>query len=519
MRWSSRQRSIRVAVSVVLAGLGLFAVGCDDRAADSAAVKQMRAGDYKAAAAEKDVSPAIAALAASRAADEQHAKALPTYRDLASNQVMLSDAMWYLARLSTTASQVQASVGYLSGYNPKQALATLDQIVQAVKGDGQQSWSPANVEVQMPTIAALTARSNQLRDQITEIQNNLTQLRQKQQSLMQQSEKLLADSNTQKGEQSLQTFRQASDTRKQATQVAIQVAQAEAALVPVQQELATVEDQAKLAGESLNVMTSHREDIEKSWRGISAQADQRASAVAAIFAASTPERPGTIPAQAARLADLLATQDKLASSYEQQLTEAASYAKTAASSADRAVKEIQLTKAPGTKAKNPNELAKVALDPSTARFDQGHIEYSLGSYQAGRAALLATRARVLEDVAQTAGQLKQQLPQGLDAAAAKADSTKVAAEASTNLAAAADSFSNASGASPLEYTKRSATIGQMMTLQSQALLANSQGDAATSKQYLDEAKALREQLQQSGQLPGLPTSAAPAAPAAPAVEQ
>jgi hypothetical protein len=274
-------------------------------------------------------------------------------------------------------------------------------------------------------------------------------------------------------------------------------------------------------------MSGHRDNIEKSWRGITAQADQRANFVAAIFAKGTPERPGTIAAQATRLSDLLAKQDKLSTSYEQQLHDANTMAKQAVSSSEKALKETQQIKASGgNKGANPNELYKLAVDPSTARFTQAHIELSLGSQQAGRASLMSTRAHVLQDVSDIAAQLKQQLPEGLDAAAAKAEAEKLATGATENLKSADSLFGTVSEAPAAPaFTKRSATIGQMLASHGEALLATTQGDAAAAKQFLDQAKALRDRLAEGGEpLPSLPTSLqGPATPSnaatTPAVEQ
>ncbi len=510
MRWSSRQRSIRIAVSTVLAGFGLMIVGCDQAGADANAVSYMRQGDFKAAARERDASNTIQAIAAGRAADEQLARTVPTYRELASNQVMVFDSLWYLSRLATMASQVKASAGYLSYYNPQEALSKLDSTVAAVKGNGQQDWSPADLDVQMPTIASLTNRSNPLKDGITELENQLNELRRRQQSLTQQSEKLLADSRAAKGEQALELYKQSADTRKQATEVSIQIANAEAALVPLQQQLAVVEDQIKLINESVNVMTGHRDNLERSWRGITAQADERADAVSSIFASNTPERPGTIPAQAARLSELIAEQERLASQYEQDLQEAVAFAKQAVTASDVAYKEAQQGKWKGSKNGNPYDLMKVATNPATARFTQAHFEFAMGTYQAGRAAELDLRARVLQNVAEIARELNQPLPQSLDASTAQTQAEQASAAATDTLSSAEQLFATASeapAAAQLSFVKRSATIGHMAALHAESLLSQTKGDAAAAKQYLDQAKAVRDQLQQSGEpLPSLPTS-------------
>lgn len=527
MRSLSRQHSMKLAVSAVLAGIGLFAIGCDERAADRKAISQFEKGDWKAAASEKDASPVVNAIASGRAAEDQMAKALPAYRELVTNQILISDGMWYLSRLASTASHIQASAGYLANYNPSAALALLDKTLQQVKGDGQGAWSPANVDVQMPTLSALNTRSNQLKDSIAEIERNIADLKQKQQAATESADKLMDQSKAQKGEKSLALFRQSADARKQATALTIQMDQAQSSLVPLQQELAVVQDQITVAGEAVNIMSGHRDNIEKSWRGITAQADQRAANVAAIFARGTPERPGTIAAQATRLSELLAKQDKLATTYEQQLQDANALAKQAVSSSEKAIKEAQSIKASGSnKAANPNELYKLAVDPSTARYDQANIELSLGSHQAGRASLMATRAHVLQDVTEIAAQLKQQLPEGLDAAAAKADAEKLATGAADNLKSADALFGTVSEAPAAPaFTKRSATIGQMFASHSEALLATTQGDAAAAKQFFDQAKALRDRLAEGGEpLPSLPPSlqgsAAPANPATtPAVEK
>jgi hypothetical protein len=71
-------------------------------------------------------------------------------------------------------------------------------------------------------------------------------------------------------------------------------------------------------------------------------------------------------------------------------------------------------------------------------------------------------------------------------------------------------------------TKRAATIGKMVALAGSARVMQVAGDAATAKQTLDEAKALRDSLLEGGTLPALPDTlqgAAPAKPAAAPVER
>ena len=503
----TRQTSMRAATSAVLAGLGLLVIGCDERAADRKAISQFDKGDWVAAANEKGASPAIVALASGRATDEQLAKALPTYRDVAAHQVMIADAMWYLSRLATSAGEISASSVSLAKYDPAAALASIDKTVKDVNGNGAQSWSPAGLGVEMPTIAFLTNRSNQLKDQIVEVQGKLAELKKQQQGLADNSVKLLDESKAAQGEKSVELFRQSADARKQSSDVNVQANQAEAALVPLQQELAVVQDQMQIAGQALNVMTGHRETIDKSWRGILAQADERTKYVGAMFVRLSNERSDNIITQAARLAVLVAEQDKLSALYEQQLQEASTSAKAAVGSSEKALREAESeqikTSVPPTAAANPNELFKLALDPSTARFTEGHVQFALGTHQAGRAAQLSSRARAITGVAEIAKQIQQKLPEGLDPTPIKAESEKIADQASENLKSAEQLFVTVSEAPrAASYTKRAATIGQKVTLEASASLASTRGDAATAKGYLDKAKDLNDKLTGGAQAPG-----------------
>ena len=500
----TRQHSMRAATSAVLAGLGLLVIGCDERAADRKAISQFDKGDWVAAANEKGASPAIVALASSRATDEQLAKALPTYRDIAAHQVMIADATWYLSRLATSAGKISASSVSLAKYDPAAALASIDKTVKDVKGNGAQSWSPDGLGVKMPTIAFLTNRLNQLKDQIVEVQGTLADLKKQQQGLAENSVKLLDESKAAQGEKSVELFRQSADARKQSSDANVKVNQAEAALVPLQQELAVVQEQMQIAGEAINIMTGHRETLDKSWRGILAQADERTKYAGAMFARLSNERSDNIITQAARLAVLVAEQDKLSALYEQQLQEASASARSAVGSSEKAIRESEpiKTSVPALAAANPNALFKLALDPSTARFTEGHVQLALGTHQAGHAAQLSSRARAVTGIAEVASQLQQKLPEGLDPAPIKADAEKIADQASENLKSAEQLFVTVSEASVPAFTKRAATKGQIVTLQASASLAATRGDAATATGYLDRAKAFEEQLTGGAQAPG-----------------
>ena len=117
----SRQHAVKVAAGAVVLCLGIASIGCDSREADRKAMKAMQGQDWQAAAREKGASANVAAIAAGRAADEQFASAVPTYRKLAQTQLAYADALWAMGRMSSETELVAASSGYLTKYNPQAA--------------------------------------------------------------------------------------------------------------------------------------------------------------------------------------------------------------------------------------------------------------------------------------------------------------------------------------------------------------------------------------------------------------
>lgn len=498
MRWESRHNALKFAIAAAVAAIGITSTGCE-RAADVSAMSQVKAGDYKAAAGETDASPAIARIANSYAANETYYGATDKYQALVGNQINVAGELWRLNTIAILADQIAASSQYLLKHNPEAAIQAINTTVQQVQGANEQAWVAGNTGVQVPTISALQAQANQLKDKIAEVERQLASVQQKRQQVMQQSMELMSKSEAAKGEDSVNLFRQASDLRKQGTQLLVEIQNIENQLLPLRQELAQVQAGGEVIAQVPEVMAAHRDMVERSWRGISSQVEQRMNAATSVF--SRGERTGGIMAHAAKVSELLVEQDQQASEYEQQVKEAIGYASTAVNKAEQALREAN---AAGGRAKH----FQSAMDPSTARFTQAHMEHALGSQKNGRALMLASRARTAQTVSDVAKRLNQQVPEGLDPQQALAAKQEAAQQASESLKSAVDLFANASGAgSAPQYTRDAADIGQMSALHASALAALIQDDAASVKQFMEEAIVIRDRMASAGKkLPSLPPS-------------
>lgn len=515
MRSVSRHHVVKATFAMALATVGIVSMGCDAKEADRKAVSQYKQGDYKAAA-KGAASPVVQALAARAAANQDLAASLTTFRDLNVSQLHVADALVSLNRLASQATIIYNASAALSGLDPAKSIQTIDNTVQQVKGDNAATWSPVDTDVQIATLAAAAARTNELKDQKAEIERNIAALTQQRDAASADSAKLMAESEAAKGESALQSFRKAVDARQQATSLDIQVKQATASLIPIDQELAEIAAQSKVSAETLGILASFKEQLEWNWRNVQKEASVQAQIAASIFGKGPDDKGGTIVARAARLADLTADQDKLAAQYEEQLKSAASYAKDSVSATEKAFREVGAARSKA----GADGLASFALDPSFSRFGQGYADFTLGASKLAQASLAAAKTRAIANVAEIGKTVNQKLPDNLNADTAKKQLDTAIADGSEGLKSASEVFGNVADTASFPDLKKDAQIGQIYALDVTGLLLSNSlipSDLENSKKAFDEARALRDKLVESGgKLPAVTPSLQGGAPATPA---
>lgn len=525
MRLTFRQQAFRVAISAAVATVVTGLTGCDrSNTPDGRAARSILNGDYQAAAKEKGASPANLAVAANGAAQEQFAASAPVYQSVTQQQLAVSEKLWQIGEMTATAQRVAMSAKSLSKYKPDAALAEVDKTVTAVRGDGQQGWTLAD-DVTLPTVKTAQAKINELKDKIAEIQRTLAGLKQKHDEAAAKVLQFQEQSNDAKGEEAVTLFKQAAEARKQANGLAIQVDQAQASLVPLQQDLAVAEAQSQQSAQTLDVFAGQRDAIEKGWRGVAAQIDQRNGYAGQVFAKADDAKFASVTLQAQELAQLADEYAKQGQAYQQQLDGALVLARDGVADAEKALREMR-EQAGGGQGGAVAKLAQVTLDPSAGRVLQGQIQYAMGTQLSGEAGLAAYEARVAEEIAQTGAALRQPVPETINDAARsklKTEQGELLTKAGDALKGAGEVFDTAMQApAAAPEVKRAATMGKMVTLTASARVMQTAGDVAAAKQSLDEAKALRDSLlENGGTLPGLPDTLQGAAPTtqAAAVEQ
>lgn len=499
MRWVSRHQALKAAVTAVLATIGVLSVGCDARESDQQATRQYQQGDYKAAMKGAS-SPVLQALAGQGAVEQDLRASLPTYRDLSRGQAQVSSTLFTLNQLASQATVVANSSSALAKLDPATVLKTIDTTAQNVKGDAAATWAPAGSEAQIATIAAANARANQLKDQIAEIDRTISGLKEKRDAAAAASARLLEQSEGLKGEASVQLYRQAVDNRAQTTSLNTQIEQAQAALVPLQQELAVTQMQAQTATQTLEVLAEFKDSVERNWRGVQSQAETQTALVSAIFGKAADDANGGIQSYAARLADQMREQDRLTAKYDEQLATAAGTARDLVAASEKAVREM----GPARGSKGPAALGAAAVDVSAARFTQAYVGFSAGTGKLLEATLTGSRARTVQSLSTAAKLTGQKLPEGLDTGETQEQLASVVSEGSELLKTSSETFATVADGIGSTDTKQSAMVGQMYALNATGLLAGIGGDAAAAKAATDESQALRGKLQEAGvTLPGM----------------
>lgn len=525
MRCAFRQQAFRVAVGAVAATLFAGLTGCDKSdTPDGRAAKAILQGDYQAAAKEKGASPANRALAAKAAAETQYAESIDAYETLAQQQLAISQKLWQIGKLTTTAQGVAGSTKGLAKYKPDGVLAEIDKAATAVKGEGQQAWTVAD-DVTLPTATAAGAKANELKDKIAEIERAVGDLKQKHEQAVASARELQEKANNTQGEEGVNLFKQAVEGRKQASDLAIQLEQESAKLVPLQQELAVADAQAKQYAQTLDVFAQQRDAVERGWRGVSEQITLRNGYAGQVYAKADDAKFGSVALKAQELGQLTDDYAKKSQDYQQQLDQASALVRESVSESEKYLRDIPRDQLTG-KTVTVGKLTQTTLDPTAGRLLQGQIQYASGAQLGGQAGLAAYQARVAEEVAQTGAALRQPVPESMNDAARsklKTDQGELLTKAGETLKSATEVFDTAMQApAAAPEVKRSATIGKMIAMSGSARVMQTAGDAATAKQTLDEAKALRDSLLETGPLPSLPDTlqgAAPPKPAAPVEQQ
>ena len=518
MRLTFRHQAFKAAITAVLASSAVALTGCDARStSDSKAAQSILNEDFQAAAKEKNASPALTALAAKVAASEQVASSLPTYQSLADQQIVISQKLWQLGRLNITAQHIATSANELNKYKPDAALAELDKTQALVRGGTAKDWTVAE-GVNLPTAATSLANANALKDKIAETQRTLADLKQKHDQLEGNSRQLMEQSNSAKGEQAVSLFKQSADARKQAAETEVQLEKVEASLVPMQQDLQVAEDQSRQSAQTLDLFAGQRDAIEKGWRGVAAQMEQRTGYAGQVYSKMDDPQFASVSLGAGELAQLTDQYTKQTLAYQQQLDGASALVRDAVGSSEKTIKDMMAQGA--TRGSPIVKLTEAVFDPSAARLLQGQIQYDIGSALGAQGSLTAYESRIAETTAQVGAALKQPVPESMnDAARAKlkTDQIEQLTKAGESLKAAGETFDTVSQAmATTPDAKQAATIGRMISLADASTVMQTSGDAAAAKQALDEAKALRDSLLQAGPLLGLPDTLMSAAPAAPA---
>ena len=521
MRLNYRNQSIKAAISAVLLGVGLGLSGCDalqgsNAQADRKAVEAMKRGDYQAAANEKSTSPIMTTFAASIAGTQQYALAVPVSGKLTEAQITISQLLSRIDRLTGSVRELVDSGKSLNSFDPKDSLATIDTTIKAVNGQADApSWSPTDMQAVIPTLQASTAAAMKLKDGIAEIQRHLGELKQKREASAADADRLANESKAATGQKSVDLFRDSANAKKQASDLDVQIEQAQASLVPLQQDLSMADDQARLATGMIAAMTDQGVLLNKSWRGIQAQIEVRKGFALDVYGRGTRNKDkddGSILAKSQQLAELLGEQEKQTQAFQTPMESAVKLATESASAAKKAWEAVQTLQRSGA---SPNKatadawkLTQTAIDPSGARLNQGMMQLSAARRQAMLASEYSIRIRTAHSVNATAALLGQKAPEGFDAAALKATQDELIKDAQAKLASAADTIGTVADALPTiasQDTKDAATVGRMLALHAEASLASDIGDNQAAKQYLDEAKALRDPLREKGfRLPSLP---------------
>jgi hypothetical protein len=351
-------------------------------------------------------------------------------------------------------------------------------------------------------------------------------------------------SESAKGQASVDAFTKSSNATKQAADLQTQMDVINAAIVPLQQDLAVAQSQKQTLQKVVAELTDESQTLDEGWQGvqnkIQAQIDlmkQIASApgntsTGAAASTSQPDLPisaagGSIEMKAAALAQAVAAADKARDDATKNLEDAIKNFRDAQTSASSAVSKLQLAELDQPNLKAVYDQAIAVIDPQAYRFRQADAQRTLAAMQISQAGGLDARLQLRDMLVPIMQSAQLAVPKEVDDANLAGQLKEVTAQASKNLDESDQQLVNVIDGPPgmgpssqiSSDLKKSALVARIFVIFDEQLLAKIEGNTAAAQQKEAAARAaVNAAVQAEVTFPSLPgdLAALVPAPAAPA---
>ena len=525
---------------MALVGVSAALIGCDDtRSADRRVQNDLNRGIELAqqgteqsikqaqqvletAASDSAASPATRANAKALLAQTELENARNAQREADRLQIELARLVWQADELGLQIGTTNALVAGYRKYDPQEARANIEKaIADATGGPEKPAWF-THENTTLPTLAAV-------RQVISRLEGEIAQHNDKIKELTTQRDRALADSEQQsriaqsgrRGEH-LDAFRQASELRKRAADLTTAINVEQAALIPLQRDLATAQAQQSVLEEVIAQLQAQGAALENGWKTVQQQIGAQATIASSILqgngesspvAASGSTTAGSIASKGAEIERLVA---QLKTLRDQAMNDARN-ASTHYDEATKAANDLRSQLQAKINELGPERAESKAwsrlisiLSPSIFQLQQSAAQRTLASLYASRAVEYGLRITLRNSLAPALQAAGLAMPPSLQATNLEADREQAIKDASEAYAEANRLLENVAEGQRDETLTNAAQVARILTLYNWSMLERQANDARSADDHLQLAIQFRNAaLDQNISLPNLPAGLGP----------
>ncbi|MGH7317497.1 MAG: hypothetical protein ACREJS_14680, partial [Candidatus Rokuibacteriota bacterium] len=415
-------------------------VGCDDsRAADeqvseviakSIALRQASGvtddaaiSTLSAAAGNTDLSAGTKVNAQTAVAQAEFERANALIADLRADRAQVHRLVWEINQLAAQIAAGSSAVAGFSQLEPTESLKAVQDKIAEARGKGEDSAWFTHGDSRIPTLSAVTQDISRLGGDVSKREDQIEGLKSQRQKLLDDADAAFAQSEGLKGKEAVAEFTRASDLRKQASDLGVQIEQKEAAVEPLRRELGIAQGQKKILDNVIASLQDQAKLLQGGWDQIKEQTDaQRRLSQSLLEGGGSSAAAGTQPAgegnsvaaKGKRLAEISAAAQTKFDAVVIHLNNSVSAFQQAADAADQVQRDIKDEQAnladKSTGRAKALDNFKAVYDPAIYRLEQARAQHALAALYADRAATLAAKKQMIENLSATLERAQMRMP-------------------------------------------------------------------------------------------------------------
>jgi hypothetical protein len=531
MRAPVKQLAILAAAAATWAGV----LGCDDTLGND---KQVRRAivDAREAAAKGDsgradalqklqdaagntgASPAASAQAKAVLGAAEVAEAARLQQTVDANGRDIARLVYEIGILGNQIANSNLKVEGYRAQEPSAAREDVKKKIAEVQGGGEKAtWITAE-NANIPTLAAVKQDISRLQGEIAKRQEEAKALEQQRVAAAAEADKNREAADAATGQKRVELVKLAADAAKKAADIATKVDVVQAAIIPLQRDLAVATAQQAAAEKAIESYTKQLASIDAGWKGVEQQIATQAQIGTNVLGAPGAAAPvgegaeaiaNSINEKAAQLQQKLTETAAVFNEADQRLDNAITHYNAAVTSAGELASAVQ-QKRQGVDRNSPYSKAfdnlTAVVSPATYKLGQAEANQLRGTINASQAISQIGQQRMIETLQPILAAAKLELPAALNQPSLPTEVQRTTDKANATYDEAAKLYLEASDAAPdTSSAKNAARIGRIFSLYGKVMLARATGKAEDAASFLAEATAARDvATENKAVLPAMP---------------